>query len=89
MLNSPVKLFILPFSPKKNNETIASEIEAAAVYALAEFERMKGGGLILKQPEETIHFIAEIGYPLWLLPNNLVTYIFDGINNFQLFFSLC
>ncbi len=83
MSNSPAKQFILPFSPKKNNETVASEVEVAAVYALVEFERMKGGGLILKQPEETIHFVAEIGYPLWLLPNNLVTYIFDGLNNYN------
>ena len=82
MLKSPVKQFILPFSPKKDNEPIASEIETAAVYALAEVERIKGGGLILKQPEEKLHFIAEIGYPIWLLPNNLVTYIFDGLNNF-------
>ncbi len=50
--------------------------------ALAEFERNKGGGLILKQPEEKLHFIAEMGYPLWLFPNNLITYIFDGLNNF-------
>jgi hypothetical protein len=83
MSNSPARKFILPFSPKKNNETVALEVEAAAVYSLAELERMKGGGLILKQPEETIHFIAEIGYPLWLLPNNSVTYIFDGLNNFN------
>jgi hypothetical protein len=83
MLNSPVKRFILPFSAEKSNEILASEVEAAVVYALSEFERMKGGGLILKQPEETLHFIAEMGYPLWLFPNNLVAYIFDGLNDFQ------
>ena len=83
MSNSSTKQFTLPFSPKKNNETVASEIEVAAVYSLAEFGRMKGGGLILKQPEETLQFIAEIGYPLWLLPNNSITYIFDGIKNFN------
>jgi hypothetical protein len=43
---------------------------------------MKGGGLILKHPEEKLHFIAEIGYPLWLFPNSLTAYIFDGLNNF-------
>jgi len=83
MSNSPNKRFILHFSPKKNNETITSEVEAAAVYSLAEFEKMKGGGLILKQPGETIHFITEIGYPIWLLPNNMITYIFDGLNNYN------
>ena len=83
MLNSPVKRFILPFSQQKNREPFATKIEGAAVYALAELERNKGGGLILKQPEEKLRFIAEIGYPFWLFPNNSVAYIFDGLSNFS------
>ena len=82
MLNTSAKRFILPFSLDKSSESLASEIEIAAVYALAESERIKGGGLILKQPEEKLHFIAQMGYPLWLFPNNLIAYVFDGLNNF-------
>jgi hypothetical protein len=83
MINSPVKRFILPFSPQKNRDAYASEVEAAAVYALAELERAKGGGLVVKQPEEKLSFIAQLGYPLWVFPNYSVAYIFDGINNFS------
>jgi hypothetical protein len=81
MLNSEVKRFILPFSTEKNRDPFGSEVEAAAVFALAEFERNKGGGLILKQPEEKLIFIAKIGYPLWLFPKNDATFIFDGLND--------
>jgi hypothetical protein len=86
MINSPVKRFILPFSSEKSSELLTSEVEAAAVYSLSEFERMKGGGLILKQPEEKLNFIAEMGYPLWLVSNNLIAYIFDGLNNLSFSF---
>jgi hypothetical protein len=82
MLNSPVKRFMLPFSSEKSTEPLAYEVELAVIYSLAEFERQKGGGLILKQPEEKLYFISEIGYPLWLFPNSLFAYIFDGLGNF-------
>ena len=57
-----------------------AEVEAAAVYAIAELERSRGGGLIVQQPEENLLFIAKMGYPLWLYPKNDVAYIFDGLN---------
>ena len=81
MLNSAVKRFILPFSPEKNRELFSLDAEATAVYALTELERAKGGGLIVKQPEEKLVFIAKIGYPLWLFPMSETAYIFDGLNN--------
>ena len=81
MLSSPVKRFILPFAPQKGRIVFEAEVEGAAVYALAELERMKGGGLIVKQPEEKIVFLAKMGYPLWLFPKSETTYIFDGLNN--------
>ena len=84
MLNAAVKRFILPFSPGKNRELFSFDVEAAAVYAFAELERAKGGGLIVKQPEEKLLFIAKIGYPLWLFPNNENAYIFDGLNDSKL-----
>jgi hypothetical protein len=79
MLNSAAKRFILPFSPEKSRELFSFDVEAAAVYALSELERAKGGGLILKQPEEKILFIAKIGYPLWLFPINETAFLFNGL----------
>jgi hypothetical protein len=81
MLSSTVKRFISPFVPQKSRVLFNAEVEGAAVYALAELERMKGGGLIIRQPEEKIVFLAKMGYPLWLFPKNETTYIFDGLNN--------
>jgi hypothetical protein len=81
MLNVAVKRFILPFSPGKSRELFSFDVEAAAVYALSELERGKGGGLIVKQPEEKLLFITKMGYPLWLFPKNETGYIFDGLND--------
>ncbi|MCW4007396.1 MAG: hypothetical protein NWF09_01710 [Candidatus Bathyarchaeota archaeon] len=80
--DSALKEFILPFSALSENrkEPFTAELEAAAVFALAEEERAKGGGLISARPEEKIAFIAKIGYPLWLFPWQETTLIFDGLN---------
>src|SRR4030067_3571915 len=76
-----VKEFILPFSVLSGNrkEPFTSDLEQAAVFALAEVDRTKGGGLILKQPEEKMVFIAEVGYPLWLFPSAATALLFDGL----------
>jgi hypothetical protein len=81
MLNAAAKRFILPFSPGKSRELFSLDFEAAAVYALTELERAKGGGLIVKQPEEKLLFITKIGYPLWLFPSGETAFIFDGLND--------
>ena len=78
MLTSATKRFTLPFTSQK---TIPSEVEEAAVFAIAELERSKGGGLIARQPEEKLFFISKIWYPLWLFPKNEITYVFDGLSN--------
>jgi hypothetical protein len=83
MLTSTVKRFILPFSSERTREPFSSEVEAAAVFAFAEFERNKGGGLILKQPEENLVGLSKIGFPLWLFPKNETTVVFDGLENFS------
>ena len=75
MLNSTSKRFIAPFSTQKGS---APEVEAAAIFAVVEFERNKGGGLIARQPEEKLIFLSKIGYPLWLFPKNEITFVFDG-----------
>ena len=65
-----VKQFILPFSVLSENrkEPFTPDLEAAAVFSLAEMGRAKGGGFFSKRPEEKMVFIAKIGYPLWLFP---------------------
>jgi hypothetical protein len=77
-----VKQMILPFSVLSENrkEPFIFDLEVAAVFSLAEMDRAKGGGLISKQPEEKIVFIAKMGYPLWLFPWSETTLIFDGLN---------
>jgi hypothetical protein len=77
-----VKQFILPFSvpSESRKEPFTLDLEAATVFSLAELDRKKGGGLILRQPEEKITFIAKIGYPLWLFPWSKTILIFDGLN---------
>lgn len=79
---SEVKRFVLPFSvPSENRrEPFTFDLEAATVFSLAELDRKKGGGLILRRPEERIKFIAKIGYPLWLFPWSKRILIFDGLN---------
>lgn len=80
MLNPALKRFILPFAPQKSREPFNSQVEEAAVYAFAELERMKGGGLIMKQPEEKLVFLAKIGYPLWVVSRNESSYILDDLS---------
>jgi hypothetical protein len=79
---------VMPFSVPSENRTepFTPELEGAAVFALAELDRDKGSGLLAKQPEETVAFIAKIGYPLWVCPWSEGALIFDGLNlvNFSL-----
>lgn len=72
---------IIPFSVLSENrkEEFAEEMEKAAIYCFAELERKKGGGLILKKPEEKLVFLAEFCYPLWLIPWGKLNLIFDGL----------
>lgn len=75
MLNSETKCYMLPFYEKTGN---ASELEAAAVFATAEGGRSKGGGLIGRQPQERMEYLAKIGYPLWVYLRNNQVYFVDG-----------
>lgn len=78
MLTSATKRFILSFSGQKSSPP---EAEAAAVFAVAELERNKGGGLINRQLEEKLVFISKAGYPMWLFPKNEATLVFDGFGD--------
>jgi DNA repair exonuclease SbcCD ATPase subunit len=77
----PVKQFILPFSvPSENRkESFTKEMERATIFCLAELERAKGGGIILKQPIEKLAFIIETCYPFWLVPWSETDLLIDGL----------
>jgi hypothetical protein len=81
-IGSAFAQFLLPFSTLSENrkEPFTADAEAAAVFSLAEFYRVKSGGILSRRSEERIMFIAEIGYPLWLFPWYETTLIFDGLN---------
>ena len=76
---SKVKKFILPYSVSvSGKESGGSDLELAAVYAVAEIDRRKGG--LLRHAKEEIEFIAKIGYPLWSFPHSKNVFLFDGLN---------
>lgn len=78
MFTSATKRLSLPFS---NQKTSAPEVEAATVFAVAELERNKGGGLIARQPEEKLVFLSKVVYPLWLFLKNDSGFVFDGFGD--------
>jgi len=73
--------FLLPFavSAKDREEIFSKEMERAAILCLAESERGKGEGFILRKPVEKLIFIAEICYPMWLVPWRGRSLLFDGL----------
>ena len=80
---SETQKFILPFSEKADPSTkfdrdIATEV--AAIFALAEMDREKGGRILSRHLGEKINFIAKIGYPFWLYPLSDKVALFDGLN---------
>lgn len=80
-LSQKAARFIVPFSVLSENRTepFTEEMERAALYCFAELERAKGGGLILKKPEEKLVFLAEFCYPFWLVPWSRLNVLFDGL----------
>lgn len=78
---SEIAKHILPFSTPSQNrrESFTKGIERAAIFCLAEMERGKGGGVVLKHPKEKLDFIAEVCYPFWLVTLDKVSLLFDGL----------
>lgn len=74
--------FVFPFSVLSTNrkDPFPLDFEVAAICALSELNRTKGGGLIMKQSEEKIAFLSKIGYPLWYFPSGDRALIFDGLD---------
>jgi hypothetical protein len=80
---SEIAKFILPFSERVNgfakfDKDVATEV--AAIFALAEMDREKGGRILSRHLSEKINFIAKIGYPFWLFPLLDKVALFDGLN---------
>jgi len=74
---------LLPFAvPAEDRmKAFTKDMEMAAVLYLAESNREKGEGYILKKPDEKMVFLAEVCYPLWLIPWSGGTLLFDGLGN--------
>jgi len=80
-LSQETRHLLFPFSinSESREEPFTEEMERAAISCFAELERAKGGGLILKQPEEKLAFIVEGVYPFWLVPCKKRSLLFDGL----------
>jgi len=80
MPQQTVKLLLSFAVPAEDRDkAFTKDMEMAAVFYLAESEREKGGGRILKKPAEELVFIAEACYPIWLVPWEGRTLILDGL----------
>ncbi|RLI45667.1 hypothetical protein DRO69_04745, partial [Candidatus Bathyarchaeota archaeon] len=71
-------LFPFAVSAKDREEIFTKEMERAVILCLAESERRKGEGFILKKPVEELVFVAETCYPVWLVPWRGRNLLFDG-----------
>ncbi|MGB9714300.1 MAG: hypothetical protein ACPLZC_04905 [Candidatus Bathyarchaeales archaeon] len=80
-MTQKIERLTLPFSVLAENrkEPFTEEMEKAAIYCFAELERAKGGGLILKKPEEKMVFLTKFFYPFWLFPWDDLSLVFDGL----------
>jgi hypothetical protein len=72
---------MLPFATLGANrfKNFTKNMEMAAILYLAESHRKKGESQLLKKTDEKLVFIAEACYPLWLVPYNRATLVFDGL----------
>jgi len=72
---------MLPFSISAEDriKAFTKDMEIAAILYLAESDREKGEGHILKKQDEKLVFIAEVCYPIWLVPWSEGTLLFDGL----------
>lgn len=81
IVSKPVREFVRPFVvPAEDRvKAVTNEMEMAAILYLAEAERRKSKGRILKKPFEKLVFIAEACYPIWMIPWRGRTLLFDGL----------
>jgi len=73
--------FVLPFavSAEDRIKAFSKDMEMAAIFTIAESDREKGEGHILKKPDEKLVFIAEACYPIRLISWGGATLLFDGL----------
>jgi hypothetical protein len=81
-LPEQVEKLIFPFAvtPKDRLMPFTKDMEMAAIFYLAETDRKKGEGRVLKKTAEKLAFTAETCYPLWMIPWNGRILLFDGLN---------
>ena len=81
-MSKQVEKLIFPFAvtPKDRLVPFTKDMEMAAIFYLAESDRKKGEGRVLKKTAEKLVFIAETSYPLWMIPWNGRILLFDGLN---------
>ncbi len=77
-----IEKLIFPFAvtPKNRFIPFTKDMEMAAIFYFGETDRKKGEGRLLKKPAENLAFIAETCYPLWIVPWNERSLLFDGLN---------
>jgi len=80
-VSKQVTKLVLPFavSAEDRVKAFTKDMEMATIFYLAESDRGKGEGRILKKPAEKLIFIAEACYPVWLIPWRGRTLLFDGL----------
>jgi DNA repair exonuclease SbcCD ATPase subunit len=83
---------ILQFSvPSETRKEIFTKgMERAAVFCMAELERRKGSGFVLKRTPREFAFIVEVCYPFWLVPWGERSLVFDGLKatSYTLFYHV-
>lgn len=76
-----VAKLLLPFSVSAKDHTLpfTEDMERAIVFCMAESERKKSEGIILKKSPEELVFVTKSCYPIWLVPWRGKTLFFDGL----------
>ncbi len=72
---------VLPFAvaAKDRLKPFTKDMEMAAIFYLAESDRKKGEGRVLKKPAEKLTFITETYYPMWIALWRGRMLLFDGL----------
>ena len=72
---------ILPFATSSKNRTLpfTEEMEMAVAFVMAESDRKRSEGMILKKPPEQMVFLTKSCYPFWLVPWSGKTLVFDAL----------
>ncbi len=72
---------ILPFTTSAKDRTLSftEEMEMAVAFIMAESDRKKSEGMILKKPPGQLAFLTKSCYPIWLVPWSGKTLVFDAL----------